>query len=238
MKKILKIVIKIKALNYLYVLYLNYLKQHSIKAYSQEGEDLVLNRLFDNKTNKGFYLDIGAHHPFRFSNTSFFYKKGWNGINIDAMPNSMKKFEIHRKRDINLEIGISEKAGILEYFVFNEPALNGFSSDLSYARENNEYKIIQKINIQTYPLGEILNKYKNQFETIDFMSVDVEGLDLMVLKSNNWELYRPTYIIIELLDTELKNIEQNEVYNYLNSLNYSLVSKLVHSAIFRDNCNK
>ena len=51
-------------------------------SYSQEGEDMVLKRIFDKQT-KGFYIDVGAHHPKRFSNTYNFYLKGWKGINID-----------------------------------------------------------------------------------------------------------------------------------------------------------
>ena len=58
-------------------------------SFSQEGEDLVLARIFEGKKN-GFYVDIGAHHPTRFSNTHYFYRRGWSGINIDAMPGSMK----------------------------------------------------------------------------------------------------------------------------------------------------
>ena len=55
------------------------------KSYSQEGEDILLSRIFRNQ-KKGFYVDIGAHHPTRFSNTYYFYKLGWRGINIDAIP--------------------------------------------------------------------------------------------------------------------------------------------------------
>lgn len=58
-----------------------------IEAYSQEGEDLVLNRIFGEQAT-GYYVDVGAHHPFRFSNTAIFYKKGWCGINIDPLPGS------------------------------------------------------------------------------------------------------------------------------------------------------
>lgn len=57
------------------------------------------------KKKIGFYVDVGAHHPMRFSNTYFFYRMGWSGINIDAMPGSMKEFKKYRRRDINLELG-------------------------------------------------------------------------------------------------------------------------------------
>lgn len=71
------------------------------KSYSQEGEDMVLQRIFDGKTN-GFYVDVGAHHPFRFSNTYFFYRLGWSGINIEPNPEASDLFQSARRKDINL----------------------------------------------------------------------------------------------------------------------------------------
>ncbi len=75
-------------------------------SYSIEGEDRIVRSLFWEKRDTGFYVDVGAHHPFRFSNTYLFYTQGWRGINIDATPGSMRAFKKHRPRDINLEIGI------------------------------------------------------------------------------------------------------------------------------------
>jgi hypothetical protein len=79
--------------------------QWSKHSWSQEGEDLILQRIFEGQTT-GFYIDVGAHHPRRFSNTFSFYRLGWQGLNIDAMPGSMVAFEKDRPPDINLEIGI------------------------------------------------------------------------------------------------------------------------------------
>ena len=80
---------------------------HSRRAYSQEGEDLILHRVFENQ-NTGFYVDVGAHHPVRFSNTYFFYLRGWSGINIDAAPGSIRKFAWKRRRDLNLEAALTD----------------------------------------------------------------------------------------------------------------------------------
>ncbi|MDX9799068.1 MAG: hypothetical protein RBT05_09445 [Bacteroidales bacterium] len=76
-------------------------------SFSQEGEDMLLSKLFE-LNEKGFFVDIGAHHPIRFSNTYKLYLKGWRGINIDAMPNSMDLFKKYRSEDINLEIPIAK----------------------------------------------------------------------------------------------------------------------------------
>ena len=63
-----------------------------INSFSQEGEDLILNELFKN-SSKGIYIDIGAFDPWRFSNTAFFYSKGWCGLNVDARPGFKALFD-------------------------------------------------------------------------------------------------------------------------------------------------
>jgi len=156
---------------------------YCLKSYSQEGEDIILRRIFE-KQKTGFYIDIGAHHPKRFSNTYYFYKKGWRGINIDAMPGNMKLFRKMRPRDINLEIPVSDKKRELTYYMFNEPALNSFSKTLSIERDRKEeYKIVDEIKIEILTLAEVLNAYLPSNTRIDFLSVDVEGLDFQVLAS-------------------------------------------------------
>ena len=85
-----------------------YLKSHAGTYYSQEGEDIILRHIFGDQT-KGFYVDVGAHHPKRFSNTCYFYDRRWQGINLDTLPGSMWFLQKLRPRDKNLEIAISEK---------------------------------------------------------------------------------------------------------------------------------
>ena len=91
-------------------------RQYFVKSYSQEGEDMILRRLFERK-DKGVYIDVGAHHPKKFSNTYYFYKKGWSGINLDAMPGSMLRFDKVRPRDLNIETAISDTKETLKYFI-------------------------------------------------------------------------------------------------------------------------
>ena len=133
--------------------------KYSNISYAQEGEDLVLDRFLNNKS-KGFFIDVGAHHPKRFSNTYKFYLKGWRGINIDAMPESMDLFEKFRPADINLEAGVSKVKGELTYYIFNEPALNTFSKEEAIKKDGlRDYKIIKKIKIDTLPLSELLDEH-------------------------------------------------------------------------------
>lgn len=204
------------------------------RSWSQEGEDMILRRLFESKRN-GFYVDVGAHHPKRFSNTYFFYKKGWRGINIDAMPGSMRLFNKWRNRDINLEIGVAHKSGALDYHVFNEPALNGFSADLSKMREqkNNTYHIKEVIKVKVRPLRELLAQHLGDNQ-IDFMSVDVEGLDLQVLQSNDWSQYRPKFVLAEILKSSLHDLATDPVVQFMTQHDYVIYAKQVNTVFFQD----
>jgi FkbM family methyltransferase len=191
-------------------------------SFSQEGEDMLLRGIFTNKST-GFYVDVGAYHPQRFSNTNHFYLAGWRGINIDAMPGSMEPFRQLRPRDINLEIGVSESAETFTYYAFNEPALNGFSKEVAdRVTEKEQYKLLFTKPIPTHPLADILDEHLPVNQTIDFLTIDVEGLDQAVLRSNNWEKYRPVVILTETIHSSpvsgsqfLKNLGYRELCSTL-----------------------
>lgn len=205
---------------------------YATKSYSQEGEDIILRRIFEKRTT-GFYVDVGAHHPTRFSNTYYFYKKGWRGINIDAMPGSMRLFRKLRPRDINLEVAISDSKQALTYYMFNDPAANGFSKDLSVERHRKgRYRIIGQIKIVTVTLSEILDTYLPENVEIDFLSVDVEGLEFQVLKSNNWTKYKPKVILTESLRSSLSDLNNCEISELLITKEYHLFVKTVNTLFF------
>jgi len=150
------------------------------------------------------------------------------------MPGSMKVFERCRGRDINLEVGISEKAGMLNYYMFDEPCLNGFSKELSEYRDvNSPYKLLSQKEIKTYPLDVILDKYLPENKKIDFMNIDVEGLDFEVLQSNNWDKYKPTFLLVEIIINDLEDLFKDEVYIFLKKMNYVLIAKTYRTCIFK-----
>jgi len=232
MKKILKKIIPTKFWKDPDSLYSLKFRKYAGKYYSQEGEDILLSRIFENKKT-GFFVDVGAHHPQRFSNTFLLYKRGWHGINIDPLPGSMKIFEKIRPRDTNLEIAVSEKEQELTYYMFSEPALNGFSKNISMQRQNEDCEIKNMIKVPSLPLATILANHLPKRQIIDLLNVDVEGLDLEVLKSNDWRIYRPKIILVEILHSGLSTIKTEPIYIFLEKMRYSLVSKLLHTCIFK-----
>ncbi len=198
-------------------------------SFSQEGEDQILSQFFYG-VNSGFYIDIGAHHPIKYSNTYKFYLNGWRGINIDAMPGSMSEFNKIRPEDINLEIGISNSVVYLEYFMFEQSGLNTFSKEMAFLQIQNGYKPTQSIEILTIKLEEVLRKYLPVGNIIDFLSLDVEGFELEVLKSNNWTDFRPKIILVESLRMSNKELFDN----FFNLNNYGLIAQTVNNLFYAD----
>lgn len=200
-------------------------------SFSQEGEDRVLIRLFEQQKT-GFYVDVGAHHPQRFSNTYIFYLKGWRGINIDPLPGSKAKFDSLRPRDINLEIGIACNSTLMTYFSFEDPAYNTF--DLNIAR-NRSSRLLEKHDIPVVPLKRILADYLPFGTAIDFLTIDVEGLDLSILHSNDWARFRPKYVLVEDLSAlGLSDLQEGELHCFMKGVGYSLVAKTVNTVFYVD----
>lgn len=200
--------------------------------YSQNGEDIVLGSIFKGIKN-GFYVDIGAHHPKRYSNTLKLYKNGWTGLNVDANPLSIEEFKKYRKRDENILAGIGASAEILTYHMFADPAVNTFSvQDAEKWKKSKWNTYLGHRDIKAVSLNSLLDKYVTKNTKIDYLNIDIEGLDLQVIKTLNWEKYSPTVISIEDHSFSVANTDASELYKYLSGKNYVLHSYLNFSLIF------
>lgn len=205
-------------------------------CYGQDGEDLILKRLLGSK-KRGFYVDVGAHHPIRFSNTYCFYKQGWRGINVDAMPGSMIEFNRLRSRDINIECGVGTASDALSYYRFNEPALNTFNLVEAKQKNTGTYQLLDSIPVRVERLDTLLDRHLPVGQEIDFFSIDAEGNDYEVLQSNNWERYRPRFIVIETLRTDLLGLNKCPITQLLLSVGYKPTSKVYNTTFFaREDC--
>lgn len=210
-------------------------------SFSQEGEDLILKRIIGNKIDKGYYLDIGAHHPTRFSNTYSFYLQGWNGINIEPNPEVISAFSKIRGRDINLNFAVGSKEGVFEYFMMNDPALNTFSSErVNDALKNRNYFLKKKIHVLMRPLADILDEYWDYNNEFTFLSVDCEYYDYEVIASNNWIKYRPIFVLVECVDHALgkESNEEKDVCHFMESVKYVRIANTLNTVFFLDSHRK
>jgi len=210
-----------------------YFDVYAKKSYSQEGEDMLLDRYFERRPS-GFYVDVGAHHPKRFSNTYRLYLRGWRGINIDANPGSMALFRKIRPRDVNIEAAVSSVRQELTYYVFNEPALNTLDPDLALSRAGGVYSIQDEVKIVTAPLWQLLEQHVPPNTKIDLLTVDVEGLDYDVLQSNDWDRYTPEFILVESLETAtLEQTNSDPVAQLLFGHRYRMIAKTMSTGLFQ-----
>jgi len=204
------------------------------RSYAQSGEDIIAD-IELGKKKKGIYIDVGAFHPKLFSNTYLFYKRGWSGVVIEPRPEAREDFLKVRPRDKFVGLGVGAKKDVLEYMEFDESAANTFSK--TQAEKNTKEagrKLLRRINVAVMPLRDILASCGMEGAVIDLMSVDVEGMDEEVLRSNDWEKFRPKLIICEDLEFEFQKPQSSGVVKYLLGLDYALVAKTPYSLIFRD----
>jgi FkbM family methyltransferase len=200
-------------------------------CYAQDGEDLILDRLLDGQRS-GFYVDVGAHHPMRFSNTYLFYLRGWRGINIDAEPGSMRAFQKYRGRDINVECGVAAHKGTLKYYRFDEPALNTFDEIEAKLKDRPPYRLIDKVDVDVRRLDDLLREHLPTGQCIDVLTIDVEGKDEEVLRSNDWAQYRPRFILAETLRTDMRYVGECPVVEFLSTVGYAPIGKAYNTIFF------
>ena len=206
------------------------------RSYSQQAEDMILRCLFQSR-GSGFYVDVGAHHPTRYSNTRYFYARGWRGINIDALPGIMDLFKAARPKDINLQVGVSAQAQTLNYYRFNDPAVNGFCLSEDRLKElEPQFKLVDIVPVKTMPLRSILSEHLPAGTAIDFLSIDVEGLEMEVLESNDWERFHPTVVLAEDLNAyTLKEVVDSPVTAFMSRVGYTACAKAPHTIFYLRN---
>lgn len=201
--------------------------------FSQSGEDQILYSIFANKfrnNQKGFYVDVGAYHPHHHSNTFMFYLAGWQGINIDACPGTKALFDKKRPRDINLELGVGLQSSTLTYYYINAGStMNSFSKE-NLERIGMLKEVTREIPVQVKPLRTILDEnLPADITHIDFLSIDVEGLELDVLKSHDWDKYQISAICVESPIKFLDELSEVPTHKYLSEMGYKPVAKTVLS---------
>lgn len=204
------------------------------RSYAQEGEDRILERVFERR-REGFYVDVGAHHPKRFSNTYLFYRRGWRGINIEPDPRAVTLFNRFRPEDVNLGTAISERPGTATYYMFDEPALNTLDAALAENRaRNTSYRLIGKREIEVTTLEAVLRRWLPAGRRIDFLSVDVEGHDLSVLRSSDWKAYRPSLVLVEALDAIGPRLFDNEIHKFMETVGYAWFARTMNTVLYME----
>ena len=219
-----KNLLKNSIIYYFYKLLKIYRNNKPSSHFGEFGEDIFINRVLKN-INKGKYVDVGCYHPYKGSLTYKLYDRGWNGINIDISKTSIDLFNISRKKDINLNLAISNFDGETYYYE-NSP----INQQNSLIQTNDLQK---KIKIQCFTLDTVLKN--KDLEEFDFLNIDVEGNELEVLKGLNLKKFKPKLITIENNDLTINEYLESEVCKILIKSDYTLVNKIGVTNFFMPN---
>ena len=202
-------------------------------SWSQGAEDLAIDKIFENLTI-GKYIDVGAHHPSRFSVTRKLYQGGWSGINIEANPKLIREFEKYRPRDLNLNFVVGQRESY-SLAVFEEPALSTVNAEwrTKFISENNS--ISEIIKVPGITLKNVQEKYGRE-SPFDLLTIDAEGSDFEVLTSFNFEnTAKRLYPRVIMIETEpgVEKILSTPMALLLNKHGYELWFALPMSSIFK-----
>lgn len=160
--------------------------------YSQHGEDEILNNLFKDK--KGFCIEIGGYDGITRSNSYFFEKAGWRCLIIEPIPSCFKKIKENRSCE-SINCAISSSDGVCDFFIADTvEELSSIEPDIQRISVGHNANLT-KIQVEKRTLNSILDDLGTP--EIDFITIDVEGHELEVLKGFSISKHRPKVLILE-----------------------------------------
>ncbi len=209
-------------------------------SYSQQGEDLIIESLcFYLKINNPTYLDIGAADPIVGNNTYLFYLKGARGVLVEPNPTFCRSLRGTRPKDTVLNIGVGFKhEDLADYYMISGPGdgvLNTFSKDQvdRIITESKGDRHVEKIlKMRLVNINKIMEEHFRGAPSI--VSIDTEGLDLEIVKSLDFERYRPPILCAETLVLNSTKMD-NRILELMQSKNYSVRGATFVNSIFVDN---
>lgn len=197
-------------------------EKYSVRVYSQVGEEIYLRSIFGKfgryYERSGFYVDVGAHHPCKWSNTMWAYESGWHGINIEPNKQLYELLCAFRPRDVNINVGISDKEKTLDYYAFTEPAYNTCSEVIANDYMRDGITLKETYTIPVRRLCDIFDEYN--VTKIDFLNIDTEGFELQVLNTVDFSV-EISVIMIEQ-HCNVLNIGTSKEYSFLKAHGYEV----------------
>jgi FkbM family methyltransferase len=164
-------------------------------SYAQNFEDVVLWRALRD-VEQGFYIDVGAHSPLDDSVTRAFYERGWRGINIEPNPRLFPRFAELRAEDINLDVAVADHSGEETMTLAGDSGLSTLDDDQAVRLAAQGVALTQR-PVRVLTLAEIWDAHVPAGRDVQFLKVDVEGLEGPVLAGGDWQRHRPWVVVVE-----------------------------------------
>jgi hypothetical protein len=205
-------------------------------SFAQAGEDLAAHFTFGYLgISDVSYLDVGAYDPIRINNTYFFYLKGSRGVLVEPNVTMCEKLRAVRPRDTTLTAGIGVTAvREADYYVMTEPSWNTFSkqeADHQTKITNGRIKIEKVVKMPLLDINEVMSEHFKGAPA--FLSIDAEGWHLAILKSIDFQRFRPKIICVETLVSGTKTVIE-EIPAFLTAQGYQDRGGSIVNTLFVD----
>ena len=213
------------------------LDPYLIYSYSQTGEDRIIHSIIEiyGKWEKidfssNYYVEVGCNEPIKYSNTYSLYKNGWRGLCIDGNETLIRQFEKVRPHDICVCAVVSNSSDEITFTEFTDSGVS--SVNPQHIEEWTKYSTIaSQRRVNPTSLQTILDSHQVP-KNFALLSVDVEGHDLEVLLSLDFNIYRPALIVVEMTGFNLSNISESGIFKYLSEYGYRLIAFVIGNAYF------
>lgn len=205
--------------------------------YSQLGEQMVIMNILgrmDPKKINPIYIDIGAYHPYKGSNTYKLYLKNWKGVIVDPNPNKTKPFPKFRPADLAMTYAVIPDHWNMDsvQMVANHDydACESINPELNTNNHLDLSNTRHQYTAQTIKISEVLRIATEKFGLPSFMSVDIEGLEGELLTSCDFKKYPIALLCIEHFLNEFTdglsifNYQESPLIQALQKQGYELVS--------------
>ncbi len=189
------------------------------KSWSEYGEDQILADELREYLNSGYYLDCGANHPTKGSNTFKLYCMGMRGITIEPNPTLSRLHSKYRPGDIQLTAAAGESNGVAVFYNMATHGLSTLSKDYCDQLIASGHHLLSQSLIPILTLGTVLGGCVIPGRPIlALLSIDVESMDESLLRTSDWLKHRPKLIVFE------RSGALGLLGDYLNECGYDLIA--------------
>jgi len=208
------------------------------ETYAQQNEDLIVEALLapvlrrlGRPLTSVFYIEIGANHPFQTSNSYLFYRKhGASGVLVEANHQLVQQLKAARPKDEIVEAAVSARHDAT--ILFHQcaiPELSGLNK--AHIESFKKNAPIEPVTVANIHINALFERYAAR--QIDYLSIDVEGVDIELLEAMNFEKYRPYFIQCEPSE-HFYSGASDKIVRILETRDYLLVARTEINLIFMD----